>query len=118
MAILLRWVEKRQQMGINGRARLFCTLQGRPLYPSYVRTMLARVADRAGVDKRVHPHGLRHSMAFELMWEGTPVPIIQAALGTCVSRYYPAVPGSPSSEGCRGGNAAPGVGCLIVNCRP
>ena len=81
MAILLRWVEKRQQMGINGRARLFCTLQGRPLYPSYVRTMLARVADRAGVDKRVDPHGLRHSMAFELMWEGTPVPIIQAALG-------------------------------------
>ena len=81
VGFLLRWVEKRQQLGINGRARLFCTLQGRPLYPSYVRTMLARVADRARIEKRVHPHGLRHSMAFELMWEGTPVPIIQAALG-------------------------------------
>ena len=81
MAILLRWVEKRRRMGINGRARLFCTLQGRPMHASYVRTMLVRVADKAGVEKRVHPHGLRHSMAYEAMWEGMPVPVIQAALG-------------------------------------
>ena len=63
------------------RLALFCTLKGRPLKASYVRTMLKRLADRAGVDKRVHPHGLRHTMAYELMMEGVPMPIIQQQLG-------------------------------------
>jgi site-specific recombinase XerD len=81
MAILLRWIEKRRTLGLTGRQRLFCTLQGRPLQPSYVRTMLHRLGERAGVEKRVHPHGLRHTMSFELMMEGVPVPIIQKQLG-------------------------------------
>ena len=43
--------------------------------------MLHRVGVKAGVERRVVPHGLRHSMAFELMMEGVPVPIIQQQLG-------------------------------------
>jgi site-specific recombinase XerD len=81
MAIILRWVDKRHQYGLTGRSPLFCTLQGRPLHPSYVRTLLHRLGDKAGVEKRVHPHGLRHSMSYELMMEGVPVPIIQQQLG-------------------------------------
>ena len=81
MAIVMRWVEKRQGLGINGRARLFCTLQGQPLKPSYVRTMLVRVAEKVGIEKRVHPHGLRHTHSYELMMEGVPVPVIQQQLG-------------------------------------
>ena len=65
----------------GGRARLFCTLQGQPLKPSYVRTMLVRVADKVGIEKRVHPHGLRHTHSYELMMEGVPVPVIQQQLG-------------------------------------
>ena len=49
--------------------------------PSYVRTMLNRLADRAGIEKRVHPHGLRHTHSFELMMEGVPVPVIRQQLG-------------------------------------
>ncbi|MGZ8774094.1 MAG: tyrosine-type recombinase/integrase [Acidimicrobiia bacterium] len=81
MAIIMRWVEKRHGLGINGRARLFCTLQGQPLKPSYVRTMLARTAEKVGIEKRVHPHGLRHTHSYELMMEGVPVPVIQQQLG-------------------------------------
>jgi integrase len=81
MAIIMRWVEKRPGLGINGRARLFCTLQGQTLKPSYVRTMLVRVAARVGIEKRVHPHGLRHTHSYELMMEGVPVPVIQQQLG-------------------------------------
>jgi site-specific recombinase XerD len=81
MSIVLRWVEKRKSLGLGRRARLFCTLQGQPLKPSYVRTLLPRLATKAGIDKRVHPHGLRHTHAAELMWEGIPVPIIQRQLG-------------------------------------
>lgn len=80
-AIVMRWVDARRHLGLTGRRRLFCTLDGAPLHASYVRTMLHRVGDKAGVEKRVHPHGLRHSMAFELMMEGVPVPIIQRQLG-------------------------------------
>ena len=81
MAIVLRWVEKRQSLGLTARMQLFCTLEGRPLHASYVRTLLHRLGDRTGIDKRVHPHGLRHSMSYELMMEGVPVPIIQQQLG-------------------------------------
>jgi site-specific recombinase XerD len=81
MAIVLRWAEKRRTLGLTGRMQLFSTLEGRPLHASYVRTLLHRLGDRTGIDKRVHPHGLRHSMSFELMMEGTAVPIIQQQLG-------------------------------------
>ncbi len=81
MAIIMRWVDRRGDLGINGRAPLFCTLDGRPLHSSYVRTLRHRLGDNVGIDKRVHPHALRHSMAFDLMWEGVPVPLIQAQLG-------------------------------------
>ena len=81
MAIVMRWVDKRQQFGIDGRAPLSCTLQGQPLKPSYVRTLLPRLAEKAGIEKRVHPHGLRHTHAYELMMEGVPVPVIQQQLG-------------------------------------
>ncbi len=46
-----------------------------------VREMLLRLADRTGIEKRVHPHGLRHTMAYELLMEGVPIPIIQRQLG-------------------------------------
>jgi site-specific recombinase XerD len=81
MAIILRWMEKRRSLGLTGRQRLFCTLQGRPLHPSYARTALHRLGERAGIEKRCHPHGLRHTMSFELMMEGVPVPVIQKQLG-------------------------------------
>ena len=36
---------------------------------------------KAGIERRVHPHALRHSFAFELASEGTPLHIIQCQLG-------------------------------------
>jgi integrase len=81
MALVLRWADKRKTLGIGPRSPLFSTLDGRPLKPSYLRTLLPRLAQKAGIAKRVHPHGLRHTLAFELMMEGVPVPIIQRQLG-------------------------------------
>ena len=81
IAILSRWVDSRRSLGINGHAPLFCTLEGKTLKSSYVRTLLPRLARKAGIEKRVHPHGLRHTHAYELMIEGVPIPIIQQQLG-------------------------------------
>jgi site-specific recombinase XerD len=43
--------------------------------------MLHRLAAQAGVEKRVHPHGLRHTFAVELEAAGVPVTTISKLLG-------------------------------------
>jgi hypothetical protein len=78
---LARWIDRREQLGINGHARLFCTLEGQPLLAPYVRQALARLAKRARIDRRVNPHALRHSFAAEMAREGKPMNLIQQALG-------------------------------------
>lgn len=81
LEVLEEWNVQRAALGVNGHAPLFCSLKGRPLAGSYVRTLLPRLAEAAGIAKRVHPHGLRHTHAFELLHEGVPLPIIQRQLG-------------------------------------
>jgi len=79
--VLERWLDRRKQLGLTGWQRLFSTLQGHPMSDRYVRAMIVRLAKRAGIEKRVHPHGLRHSHAAELANEGTPLHVIQQQLG-------------------------------------
>lgn len=80
-AVVEVWLGRRSALGVSSRRPLFCTLQGQPLKSSYVRTLLPRLAAKAGIEKRVHPHGLRHSHAAELAAEGFPLNLIQAQLG-------------------------------------
>lgn len=77
---VVRWIDARRARCTRGRT-LFCTLAGGPLNQRYVRAMLGRMADRAGIDKRVHPHGLRHTHAAELEKSGFTVSEIQQQLG-------------------------------------
>jgi len=69
-----RWADRRRQSGAPARAPFFCTLSrgatgphpttpGGPLSREYVARVLKRLARRAAIDKRIHPHGLRHSHA-------------------------------------------------------
>ncbi len=81
MAVVQRWIDKRKAIGIKGRAPLFCTLAGGPVSAPYVRMMLKRKAEQVGIEKRVHPHGLRHSLAADLANEGVPIHEIQQQLG-------------------------------------
>lgn len=80
-SIIQRWLDKRRELGITGHKRVFCTLDGTPVQASYVRNLLKRLADKAGIEKRVHPHGLRHTHASELANEGTPLHVVQRQLG-------------------------------------
>jgi site-specific recombinase XerD len=82
MAVLERWLELRAKRVRRARAApVFCTLEGKRLQAQYVRALLPRLAEKAGIDKRVHAHGLRHAHASELVMEGTPLSIVQAQLG-------------------------------------
>lgn len=80
-AVVERWIERRAALGLNGRQALFSTLRGGSLASTYVRAMLRRLAVRAGLERRVHPHALRHTMAAELLREGASVRHIQLQLG-------------------------------------
>lgn len=80
-AIVEVWLERRSQLGISGRAPVFCTLSGEQMKSAYIRALLPRLAKKAGVAKRAHAHGLRHSFAYELANENVPLHVIQAALG-------------------------------------
>lgn len=75
-----RWRERRRRLGVPRDAPLFCTLKGEQLDQAYVRRtrrLAAKLTRRPGpgerpqdvavaVDRRVHPHALRHTLAHEL----------------------------------------------------
>lgn len=85
VATVERWLAIRGELGLTGRDPLFCCVdvrtRGKAMYSSYVRDMLKHRARQAGIEKRVHPHGLRHTMAFELLMEGQPLGVIRDQLG-------------------------------------
>ncbi len=85
---LSRWMERRRRLGIGDDAPVFCTFsrvdgarQVGPMAARYVQAALRRLARRAGVGKRVHPHGFRHSHAVHLLRRGVALPVIQRQLG-------------------------------------
>ncbi len=89
--IVQRWLDKRSTLGINGRQPVFCVLGGELMAASYVRVMLKRLAFKAGIEKRVHAHGFRHTHAAQLRAEGVDIGIISKQLGhtniTTTARY-------------------------------
>lgn len=46
-----------------------------------MRATLRRLADQVGMEKRVHPHALRHAFAVHLDRQGVSVTTIQYVLG-------------------------------------
>ena len=91
VAIIERWLDVRSHLGLGGRHPVFCTLRGHAMAAAYVRVLLKRLAARAGIDKRVHAHGLRHTHAAQLRAEGVDIGIISRQLGhasiTTTARY-------------------------------
>ena len=81
---LMRWLDTRRELASRKgwkNGKLFCQLNGTPVSDDYVRVLLKRLAAKAGITKRVHPHGLRHTFAAELDAQGTPVTVISKLLG-------------------------------------
>ena len=85
LAMLRAWMAHRRRLALGGQHAIFCTVnrqtRGRAMSSAYVRTMLKKRARAAGIAKRVHPHGFRHTCAFELISENTPLGVIRAQLG-------------------------------------
>lgn len=82
--VLDRWMRARDQLGLGAGDYLFCAISsgsvGNPLDRSWASRMVKRLASRAGLTKRVHCHGLRHSHSVRLYQLGAPQSAIQDQL--------------------------------------
>lgn len=74
------WLDCRRGLGITA-APVFCTLAGRPLKADYLRELLPRLSRHAGLSRPVSARLLRAAYATALVRDGTPLPILSAALG-------------------------------------
>src|SRR5262245_27545960 len=63
--VVRAWLGARHAAGVQS-PWLFCTRQGGQLADRYVRALVARLAVKAGVEHRCHPHAFRHTLAVEL----------------------------------------------------
>lgn len=84
-AIVEKWCRQRAKLGVGPRQPLFCVISkptiGQPMHAAYVRNLMKILGERAGIEKRVHPHGLRHSYASYLLDRGVDLRTIQRMLG-------------------------------------
>lgn len=76
-----RWIDARNKLGVGGSCPLFCTKNGGLIPTSYIRKLLPRLKKRAGIEKRIHAHGFRHTMACEMRAEGRDIGYISKQLG-------------------------------------
>lgn len=104
------WQEKRAALGIRG-GKLFCTISrgrrvhgqpgregfaaghaetklhpGRKLNSAYVRQLVARLGERAGIRRRVHPHLLRHTALTALYDKTKSLRLVQDVAGHSTTR--------------------------------
>lgn len=116
-ARLAAWLEAREALGI-GAGPIFCTIsKGKRVHPkrgekafngselteteltpgkaissNYVRQVLRRLAERAGIETRVTPHTLRHTFATDLLRQTGNLKLVQQALRhsdvTTTARIY------------------------------
>jgi integrase/recombinase XerD len=65
----------------GGEGRLFLNARGRPLRRESVWSLVRVAARRAGIEKKVSPHTLRHSFATHLVEGGADLAAVQELLG-------------------------------------
>mgnify|MGYP000023412333 CR=1 FL=1 len=70
-SLLLSWMAKR---GLGKDDRIF------PYTPRHVQKVVRRVAERAGINKRVTPHALRHTTAVWMLNHGASIELVRRQL--------------------------------------
>lgn len=84
-AFISAWIERRAQLIGRRQAPLLCTYRkGHPpgrLDESQVRRTLRRYGAKAGIERKVHPHGLRHTFTVQAVRDGIHLAALQIQLG-------------------------------------
>lgn len=80
VALLQQWTFRKKKE-TKGSQYFFCTIPGGPVSTNYVEKMIKRMAKRAGIERNVTPHMLRHTCATELLEDGVDLATVQQILG-------------------------------------
>ena len=80
LASYVRELRPRLEQG-EGRGALFLNARGKPLTRMGAWTILQKYVTRAGIEKHVSPHTLRHSFATHLLEGGADLRAVQEMLG-------------------------------------
>lgn len=79
---LKKWKERQIEVTGKNPEYVFTTLKGEQLDNRYVRDMVYRYTEKAGIKKNVSPHTLRHTFATDLYKESKHnIRLVQKALG-------------------------------------
>jgi len=81
LAALQAWREHQTRECTRSPEYVFTTKQGGRLHPRYVQRMVKRYASKAGIEKNITPHTLRHTFATDLYRETTNIRLTQKTLG-------------------------------------
>jgi integrase/recombinase XerD len=65
----------------KGRGRIFLNARGTPISRTSVWKLVKKCAERAGIQKEISPHTLRHSFATHLLEGGADLAAVQELLG-------------------------------------
>jgi integrase len=92
---LREWEAERVELGLRRDQAYFPVLngptRGMPVHDAYLRELLKLLARNAGIEKRIHPHCLRHAYASFLLDAGMPMHFIGKMLGhssTAITERY------------------------------
>jgi integrase/recombinase XerD len=81
LTLLRKWRERQAREIEGAPEHVFTTLDGKPVSSRYVQAMVKRYASKAGIEKAIHPHSLRHSFATDFLRETHNIRLVQKALG-------------------------------------
>lgn len=81
LTALAAWMQARAQLPAVQADALFVGKRGRRIAPRVVQARLKVLALRQGVDRRVHPHALRHSFASHVLQSSGDLRAVQEMLG-------------------------------------
>jgi integrase/recombinase XerD len=93
-------------MSLRGTAGIDCPVfrsrKGKHLHPTQVRRIVRAAAKRAGIEKAVSPHWMRHAHASHALDRGAPIHLVQQTLShstiSTTGRYLHARPSDSSSS--------------------
>ena len=81
LVALVEWQERQARECTGSPQAAFTTKEGGKLDPRYIQRMVKRYAVKAGIEKDISPHTLRHTFATDLYRETTNIRLTQKALG-------------------------------------